>query len=150
MNREIKFRAWDIKNKRMIYEANDLVGGYLIRIDLDGYVSATYKQICFDSDEIILMAFTGLKDKNGKEIYEGDILCYKAEKMTKDGALILGTEGFHPENSVKVYFEDGIFWGEGKYRRREEVCQLISQYRKFLIFEVIGNIYENPELLKSN
>jgi len=74
-----------------------------------------------------LMQYTGLKDKNGKEIYEGDLFNY----MCDDGCI---------EKNCEVVFNDGAFrtrWG----------C-LIKDIIDWE-FEVIGNIYENPELLNN-
>lgn len=120
--REIKFRAWDKKTKRMIYEASDLENGYLIEIGLDGYVSATYKRICFDEDEIILMNYTGLKDKKGKEIYEGDIV-----KRSHYNYLI--------------EFDEGTFGMNMKNYGWKSLDRFLD------LGEIIGNIYENKGLL---
>ena len=108
-----------------------LENGYLIRIDLDGYISASYKQIMMnDEEEPILMQFTGLKDKNGKEIYEGDIVKNKSELY-------------------KVKFACGAF-GVINIENDMDASPFCSggKWEKWLKeIEVIGNIYENPELL---
>jgi len=65
----------------------------------------------------ILLFFTGLKDRNGKEIYEGDVICNMR---------------YSPQEQI-------VKWGEGKYEG-------IWNYKEA---EVIGNIYENPELIKN-
>lgn len=68
MNREIKFRVWDVGNKEMLevqeldFESTFYGGRIAIRPD-------QYND-CFDTEDMILMQYTGLKDKNGKEIYE--------------------------------------------------------------------------------
>lgn len=106
--REIKFRAWDATDKRMLPSAYGNIG---IFEQLEG---ATY------DGEITVMQYTGLKDKNGVEIYEGDIATWygiKAQVHWADGHA-----GFmHGSDSI--------------YKRYAEQC------------EVIGNIYENPGLL---
>lgn len=126
--REIKFRAW-VKEKKAIFE--------VILID---YVSkkVTYllervghllsiRDAKFNNVE--LMQYTGLKDKNNKEIYEGDILF----------------ESFG-ERYYKVVFENGRFRGEFKGDFDEysfDLIDIIVQGCK-----IVGNIYENPELME--
>lgn len=121
MNREIKFRVWDIKNKEMLkvqeldFEPTFYGGRIAIRLD-------QYNDY-FDTEDIILMQYTGLDDKNGKEIYEGDIVKY--ENMT--GKIMFFNGSFIMSN-----FEETEEWELGVIN--EEI-------------EVIGNIYENSELL---
>ena len=85
------------------------------------------------SDAYILMQFTGLQDKNGVEIYEGDILFMLKDSSTKPPYL-------HDRINKEVYFEDGMF---KVYKRT--VYQAKTLYNTS--FEVIGNIHENPELI---
>ena len=111
MNREIKFRAWDKENKKMWQFG-------LFDLD-DHYV---YGEGECMPDDVEIMQYTGLKDKNGKEIYEGDVL---------SGKTLVG-------------FEDGMFvphYNMGREERLED----IEGWNKTR--EIIGNIYENPELL---
>lgn len=121
--REIKFRGWDKKFK-MMYQWDDFE-----HLDLAGntFVNSTNSvtEGCSENlSDLELMQFTGLKDKNGKEIYEGDILRDAEE-----------------EDTGRVYFLDGSF-----------DCESISNPERNLFVwkacEVIGNIYENPELVK--
>jgi len=121
MKREIKFRAWDKINNQWIY-ANVLdVGKYKDLIDPE--------KIC---------EFTGLKGRKGEEIYEGDIIQYHyfqkwdKDEYTEDDEICVGS----------VEFKECGF------------CVMGNDYVPFLIntcidwVEVIGNIYENPGLLK--
>lgn len=84
---------------------------------------------CYDFDEIVLMQSTGLKDKNGKEIFEGDIV-----KMSKD------------VYSEPTYYEVVRHRG-GAYRleSKQHGCELWLRHTDC---EVVGNIYANPELLE--
>lgn len=82
----------------------------------------------WEFDDVILMQSTGLKDKNGKEIFEGDIL------SSKDGLL----------NGVVEYRYDLGMWTNSliRYNNFERLCNVARDR------EIIGNIYKNPELLK--
>lgn len=121
MTREIKFRAWDKENKIMRYSTSN----FQIYTDspTTGFVFWTdgYHQD-WDSEEVELMQYTGLKDKNGNEIYEGDIV--KNREWT-------GSVEFDPN--------EGYFFTDKTDKLR---------YRINSFTEIIGNIYENPELLK--
>lgn len=117
MSREIKFRAWDIHCKHML-DHSDLIdvvdgGGSVIQMILD------------ESIECHLMQYTGLKDRNGVEIYEGDILrC---------------DEG---QNWRVLWSFDGAKWVTINGDLIEDLAET------FCYDEIIGNIHENPDLLK--
>jgi uncharacterized phage protein (TIGR01671 family) len=130
--REIKFRAWDKKLKKM-FEFELEWSKYVNHEEIQcltpvGVGNPNVENIEKPSD---LMQYTGLKDKNGKEIYEGDIL-----NMTYHGSVSI----VEPEIKVIVGFERGSFIIE------ENGISLGKIGRSL---EVIGNIYENPELLES-
>lgn len=124
MSREIKFRVWDKTEKRMI----DVFG-----IELDS------NRVTFDGTdyyligkEVELMQYTGLKDKNGKEIYEGDIVDHAPHMDRKEFGLTYC--------EVVKWDESRAMWqGLG----RDEGFSFNSDLL------VIGNIYENSELLSS-
>lgn len=122
--RPIKFRAWDKGKGEMCWvdEWNPT----------NGIVRATRKHakpycLPFDSNHAELMQFTGLTDKNGKEIYEGDIV-----RETKGDGLV-GTVIWQSE------------WGAWFAEWTNVTSQVLGQ---ILPVEIIGNVHSNPELLK--
>lgn len=126
-----KFRAWHNQLSRMmLIKSMWFQDGRLEEIELNDAVMNDY--ITVSPDEIELMQSTGLKDKNGKEIFEGDIVDYKGRK-----AVIK----WHGSYASFIYrFVDELD------KRSAEWYQL---YLAYLKCEVIGNIYENPELLEA-
>lgn len=130
--RDIKFRAFHKKENRMIYPAskrNDTCmvfeeTGWFIVDHFTGKMETILK--CEDGE---LMQYTGLKDKNGVEIYEGDII--KADNRIT--CIQWTGNGFNG-----VYMNDDLTWDD-------EWEDSISRYGKI---ELLGNIYQNPELLK--
>ncbi len=155
--REIKFRAWDNDNKQMIYQGSNVEY-------LNGAMEAHF---CFDEAGFVLlirpyaesewypinnteaMQFTELRDKNGKEIYEGDIIVAESYpwfdtgkpnyRSTVEWIYSQWQQVLHCVNPDKGGISDGINEGlndEG-YEPEEPSSWL-----------VIGNIYENPELLE--
>lgn len=117
MNRDIKFRAWDEVSEKML-NWNEF---------LDTNMKNTF--IAPESTGLILMQYTGLHDKNGKEIYEGDIVKYRDSR------------GQHIE---KVIFDKGCFYAGMHWGSSTRIAPKLINTR---ITEVIGNIYDNPELL---
>lgn len=121
MNREVKFRAWDTKINEMLpvvklnFQAKEVT--YYESEDYEDKSDWQHFENC------ILMQYTGLKDKNGVDVYDGDIL--KANHTT-----------------VAVEWT-GHSWGAANELDNEDYIVITDPGS----FEVIGNIHENPELL---
>ena len=127
--REIKFRAWLKYGKEIVdVEEIDFMNEVINYIDND-YENNEQEIIGAYFENIELMQYTELKDKNNKEIYEGDIVKLRAN---------------HGIGVIKYYDEWGAFVVE--YIKPRPLAVLGMNYYKEDI-EVLGNIYENPELL---
>ena len=131
--REYKFRCWDTENKQMLkvqeLDFEDTFYGGRLSIRTDQYNDY------FDIEDMILMQYTGLKDKKQKEIYEGDIIFIKGE--TK----LLDIKGKVEYSNILAQF---IITNTGSIVNEAEP---LGDYEEEDI-EVIGNIYDNPELLE--
>lgn len=132
MSREIKFRAWlkprwqdDEDANKMYYDIQDsydTLGKVKPYDPMDSFSS------WFEDGVAIVEQYTGLKDKNGKEIYEGDIV-----------TLEYDLENIGPEDYSVITFSNGCFRVGDGYEN--EAGSYLSDW------QVIGNIHENPELL---
>jgi len=122
----IKFRAWDKLNNEFVC-SSWLIGNFNYAIK---------------TNEIAIMQFTGLLDKEGVEIYEGDIL---KETFGRDNNHYWLFEVRFGSFDNKMTYEDAIR-GCGFYGYKEE--EHLDDLSNVEDFEVIGNIYENPELVK--
>ena len=138
--RDIKFRAWNKKHNEM-WEVTSM----------SWVIPRSYNEPERDTSDTVqsigagnkdstnelhpdntLMQYTGLKDKNGVEIYEGDIF-----KSSNEVGSIQGV----------VKFQDGAFVATHAYL---EVSPNLGDIKSMTSVEVIGNVHENPELLKEN
>ncbi len=127
--REIKFRAWDKKNKVYYQECDWLSFNPTgIRFMWTDYAHDETMVIQLTKGTYELVQYTGLKDKNGKEIYEGDVVELRQETPKGSESLLITT----------------VKWSESGLNYNVYPCH-DDKYWK-----VIGNIYENPELLKVN
>lgn len=151
--REIKFRAWNETNNEMIYPKKDYF-----------YTGLTYGNLVDQCDNV--MQYIGFNDKNGTEIYEGDVvnfavkskLCPTCCDKDVESRMKLGTEQFCPTcgtktqygdfiTTAKVVFRKGAF--AYHYTKQQEYYQSWATYAAESYIEwveVIGNIHQNPEL----
>ena len=125
--KEVKFRGWD-------KELDFMISIKRYKIDFNGQVlfDNNDKELYNQTNKIELMQYTGLKDKNGVEIYESDII--KAI-WSKDCDEYIANEEWIGD----------IFFNYGSFDINGEWCVALNCFNGTL--EVIGNIYENPELL---
>lgn len=147
--REIKFRAWDENNKIMHHDFQFIKSGDFGN-DWIIFTSDKHKlgmnpsplENPFFSQQIKIMQYTGLKDKNGKEIYEGDVCRFnpiKEEPVFFHGLAYVDNKKVGGSwKIIRCDNEGGEEWGLDSSSFWNED------------FEVIGNIYENPELLEKS
>jgi uncharacterized phage protein (TIGR01671 family) len=142
MNREIKFRAWSEEAKRINYE--DTIEGSAVANPTWVLHNKLYKPF---GNEFILMQYTNLKDKNGKEIYEGDII------RREFHFSMMQTHCSDCKNKIlddKFENHEVVFDG-GKFTTKQDLKYLEYTVTGFFDdwnkSEIIGNVYENPELL---
>lgn len=125
MNNRFNFRIWDNKNKKYTDPFNymSLDGGILIQAT-DEFINYVYDPSdveCSKDFDLTIEQCTGLKDRNGKFIYEGDYI--------------------RGNGLVSTY---KVFWEDGSYCLKSGVC--FSQHEADY-YKIIGNIHENPELV---
>jgi uncharacterized phage protein (TIGR01671 family) len=148
MNRQLKFRIWDKQNKKWLENSSSLhcfsnwticpftgnLVDYVGAFGCDNFTASPAHGYYFEGAEVVrepryvIQQYTGLKDKNGKEIYEGDIV----------SGEFYDTEYHHSETiKAEVVFNNGAF------------NISIREWHKPSL-KIIGNIFENPELIKNN
>jgi len=132
MQDRLKIRVWDKRKNKYI---EDFVFNF---INKSPYITVEYFDNeyaythTFEEDEIIIEQCTGLKDKNDKLIYDGDLIKEPANKYP-----------------LEIYYDKGA-WQTREYRKKGNNEQLLYVLINCYGVEVIGNIHENPDLLESN
>ena len=129
--REIQFRGWHVAHQCM-FSAAEMAADQLTLLPTGQFINvsgdSTRLSQIFPADQFIPLQYTGLKDKNGKEIYEGDLIVHNSRNGDKPHPVIYHT-------ALAAFCGDyGL-----KYPLQEtELAEI----------EVIGNIYENKDLIK--
>ena len=123
--RELKFRAWDKSQKYMAYQGNP---------DLE-----TLSSFMFHFGEDIVLQSTGFFDKNENEIFEGDILSDWNE-----------VDGKQVQSFLQVFWcnNDGAWKLDSSFNQDKSSGDLLSEELSSFVYEISGNIYENPKLLQ--
>ena len=125
--RKIKFRAWDKENEKMMKVSS---------LHLENKEISVKENVTFHLFRMQdLMQYTGLKDKNGKEIYEGDIVLIKLDETSTWHKTVVG-------------FKKGAFIAD--LIDKEDYVYIFHHGFTGDDFEIIGNIYENKNLLEEN
>ena len=130
-----KFRAWDTTNKEMLKDTFAITeSGQVVVVDQSSvFVSPDYVFV----DNLVIMQSTGLFDKNNKEIFEGDVL------EIEDEGEVLGNAKLTWHNEQAVFMIEAISVDD------------IAPFHEILSdesysYRVVGNVYENPEILEEN
>lgn len=156
MERKVKFRGKRVDNGEWVYgqivvekEGKHTYTYVLVKLFLSGYeyevAGCSYYESCVEAEKIYEVIsetvgqFTGLCDKNGKEIYEGDIVkyfVYPWKNYFKIGAVKFGYGSFYLDG-VQEWISDEVWVNDLSFFNSNSL-------------ELIGNIYDNPELLRED
>lgn len=152
MNRAIIFRAWDKQDRRMIVDEQEFIPCKVTNkgvLRLSPHHEENLWEI-ININRFDLMQYTGLLDKNGKEIYEGDLLRYPVKNEWDNKSFTCYEVFFHDNDGNSDY---NIGFSINRCHHQGAVCGgYIPRFTPNTTakMEIIGNIYENPELLHIN
>lgn len=130
--RQIKFRAWDGK---------EMINPYCELKELNRFWGEDLTNNCFGDIQAV-MQFTGLTDKNGKEIYEGDMYTHNGRSFLVVISENFSTVSIEINKNLGSILTDRLVMNNHNYRGYHEIRNI----KKYI--EVIGNIHETPDLLK--
>jgi uncharacterized phage protein (TIGR01671 family) len=136
MSRVLKFRAWDKLNKSFFYSDKGYQGHYILTLD------GKFQNLQNGSggDEYIVQQYIGRKDKNGKEIYEGDLINFSVNNTVE-----LGDVDIMEYKNQDVHFSEEFncfLFGEDGFSPFDRIIMTS--------LEVVGNIFENKSNIKTN
>ncbi|MEN2352003.1 YopX family protein [Lacticaseibacillus paracasei] len=140
MKREIKFRAWDKVYECYLYDVQNAYDTLSCCVKYENGEDAGYDEECFagflDNDQYVVEQYTGLHDKNGRKIYEGDIVKWgDTASLFEESPVRIAVVKLDPD--ISFYSNVGIFdYGRFAYKKTDEYLT------------VIGNIFENKQLLE--
>jgi len=133
MNRPIKFRVWDIKNKKFLPESYfAILGNGKLIVTLSGYYNDFTNT---NQDDYVIQQYTGLTDKNGNLIFEGDIVQYNQNSSYDNMDFIAKWS----DNKLGFIFQSNS---------GEQLVNQTPHLNRFKHLEVVGNIFEHENLLK--
>ena len=133
MNRPIKFRVWDVKNKKFLPESYfAILGNGKLIVTISGYYNDFTNT---NQDDYVVQQYTGLTDKNGNLIFDGDIVQYNQNSSYDNMDFIAKWS----DDKLGFIFQSNS---------GEQLVNQTPHLNRFKHLEVVGNIFENSELLK--
>ena len=143
MNRELKFRVWNPTYQEMLYPSSPTKNGDYeekIYLQLDGQLMGDFKHtgLVNCSEHYVIQQFTGILDKNGKEIYEGDLIDFSINNTHE-----LGDKDIMDYKNMDVHYSEeyaGFMFGEDGFTPLDRIIMTS--------IEIVGNIFNTLELIE--